>query len=268
MLQCYNIWVRFLKHCASVSFGKDSLAMLLLILEKEIPLDEVIFYDTGMEFGAIYSIRDSVSKMLNERNIKFTEISPPNTFIYDMLHREIHKKNGTIQHGFGWCGGACRWGTGIKTRALDKYTKNCHVYVGIAADEPERLARLGANKSSPIANAGMTEKDCLEFCHQNGFFWNEGRIELYTILNRVSCWCCRNKNIKELRNIYLYLPQYWDRLKELQLQIDMPMKHGYTVFDLEYRFEIEKEWIAKGQSIKSKSFYKELNACLARRTGG
>lgn len=46
------------KYIASVSFGKDSLAMLLLILEKNKPLDEVIFYDTGMEFQAIYNIRD------------------------------------------------------------------------------------------------------------------------------------------------------------------------------------------------------------------
>lgn len=39
-----------MKHIASVSFGKDSLAMLLLMLEKEYPLDEVIYYNTGVEF--------------------------------------------------------------------------------------------------------------------------------------------------------------------------------------------------------------------------
>ena len=42
------------KHIASVSFGKDSLAMLLLLVEEGWPLDEVVFYDTGMEFKAIY----------------------------------------------------------------------------------------------------------------------------------------------------------------------------------------------------------------------
>ena len=38
------------RYIASVSFGKDSLAMLLKILEFNMPLDEVVFYDTGMEF--------------------------------------------------------------------------------------------------------------------------------------------------------------------------------------------------------------------------
>lgn len=35
------------KFVASVSFGKDSLAMLLKIIEEGLPLDEVVFYDTG-----------------------------------------------------------------------------------------------------------------------------------------------------------------------------------------------------------------------------
>ena len=43
------------KYVASCSFGKDSSAMVLILLEKKYPLDEVIFYDTGMEFQAIYN---------------------------------------------------------------------------------------------------------------------------------------------------------------------------------------------------------------------
>lgn len=35
-----------MNYIASVSFGKDSLAMLLLLLEKKYPIQEVIFYDT------------------------------------------------------------------------------------------------------------------------------------------------------------------------------------------------------------------------------
>ena len=47
-----------MRRVASISFGKDSLAMLLLLLERNTPLDEVIFYNSGMEFQAIYDIRD------------------------------------------------------------------------------------------------------------------------------------------------------------------------------------------------------------------
>ncbi|HBG8604073.1 TPA: phosphoadenosine phosphosulfate reductase family protein, partial [Clostridioides difficile] len=47
-----------MKYVASFSGGKDSAAMLLLILEKKLPLDEIVFIDTGLEFEEIYDIID------------------------------------------------------------------------------------------------------------------------------------------------------------------------------------------------------------------
>ena len=58
-----------MRHIASVSFGKDSLAMLLKLIELNYPLDEVVFYDTGMEFACIYKIRDKVKTILEEKGI-------------------------------------------------------------------------------------------------------------------------------------------------------------------------------------------------------
>ena len=37
-------------HAVSLSGGKDSTAMLLMMLEKEMPIDCVLWADTGMEF--------------------------------------------------------------------------------------------------------------------------------------------------------------------------------------------------------------------------
>lgn len=50
-----------MKYIASCSFGKDSLAMVLMLIERGLPLDEVVFYDTGMEFQAIYDLRDAIT---------------------------------------------------------------------------------------------------------------------------------------------------------------------------------------------------------------
>lgn len=239
------------KYIASVSFGKDSLAMLLYILENKLPLDEVVFYDTGMEFQAIYCIRDKVKCMLKDMGIRYMELQPPRPFEYDMLIREKTKRDGTVVNGNGWCGGACRWGTFIKQKILNDYTAGSHVYIGIAADEPHRLANLDYYKSSPIADAGMTESDCLQYCRQRGYSWLEespsGYIDLYDILDRVSCWCCSNKNRKELKNMYIYLPNYWKRLRKLQSKIDKPMKKWSNkllgaygnVFNMEQVFEKE-----------------------------
>ncbi len=135
-----------MNYIASVSFGKDSLAMLLMLIEKQYKLDEVIFYDTGMEFKAIYDIRDTVKKMLNCKNIKYTELRPEIPFEEKMLNITVHKRNGKMQKGYGVCGGKCRWGTSDKYRIIGKYLKQQYgkdyrEYIGIASDEKERIEK-------------------------------------------------------------------------------------------------------------------------------
>ncbi len=58
----------------------------------------------------------------------------------------------------------------------------------------------------------MSEKDCLTYCYAKEYTWIQNDIILYDILDRVSCWCCSNKNIKELRNYKKYLPIYFKNL--------------------------------------------------------
>lgn len=232
-----------MKHIASVSFGKDSLAMLLLLIDKKYPLDEVMFYDTGKEFQAIYDTRDMVLPILRARGIKYVELYPEMSFDYKMFDKPVRKRGTNIihKHGYSWCGGTCRWGTTDKLKALERYAQGSVEYVGLAADEIERLAKeRRGNKSFPLAELGMTELDCLKYCYARGYYWMENGFRLYDILDRVSCWCCRNKNLRELMNIFLYLPQYWQRLKDIQCRLKDPMKGpGKSIFDLEKRFTKE-----------------------------
>lgn len=102
-----------MKYIASCSFGKDSLAMVLMLIERGLPLDEVVFYDTGMEFQVIYDLRDAMLPIFQQHGIKYTTLYPDNPFLYDMLERPV---KGRERRGYGWCGGLCRWGTTCKLR--------------------------------------------------------------------------------------------------------------------------------------------------------
>lgn len=232
-------------YIASVSWGKDSPAMLLNLIAEGKPLNEVLFYDTGMEFQAIYNIRDAIKPLLKEKGILYTELHPDNPFLYTMLHKPV---KGRARTGYGWCGGFCRWGTTAKLVALDRYAeaKSALVYIGFATDETKR--RLKKRKPYKLFPLETTEAECLAYCYANGFYWCEdggaGIVRLYDILDRVSCWCCCNKNLKELKNMYLFLPDYWQKLKYLQFCQERPMKGFYKgrpkgVFELEKRFENE-----------------------------
>lgn len=230
------------RYIASVSFGKDSLAMLLMLIERNEPVDEVVFYDTGMEFQAVYDTRDKMLPFLRERGIKYTELRPSNDMEYDMIERPVNERSGGKHNGYGWCGACgCRWGTTLKIEAIDRYCGQEINYIGIAHDERERLIKeRKPNKRFPLAEWGITEGEALLYCYQKGFYWVEEGKPLYALLDRVSCWCCGMKNLSELRNYYRYLPKYWSGLKRLQTQISRPLKgKGKSVFELEERFSKE-----------------------------
>jgi 3'-phosphoadenosine 5'-phosphosulfate sulfotransferase (PAPS reductase)/FAD synthetase len=210
---------------ANVSWGKDSSAMLLQLVERGYRVDEACFYDTGMEFAAIYAERDRMRPWLEAHGIKYVELHPDKPFLYNMLMRPVRKR-GTDQihaYGYGWCGGVCRWGTTEKTRALDRHAKEMGAtvqYIGIAADETERLAKPhDETKCHPLAEWGMAEADCLACCYEAGFGWEQEGVRLHDVLDRVSCWCCRNKNMKELRAIHENLPETWQKLCALEYHL-------------------------------------------------
>lgn len=223
---------------ASFSGGKDSTAMILKLLEYGKPLTTIIFFDTKMEYKAIYTNVEKMKKLAKEKNIKFVTLTPDSDFLTHMLTKPHYNRRGNLVYGYDWCGGKCRWMTSLKVSSINNYLSSIpeyKQYIGIAYDEPKRIKNEN-NKLYPLVNYKMTEKDCLEYCYENGFNWNEDGIELYDILDRVSCWCCKNKNLKELRNMYHYLPDYWGMLKGMQSRIDRPFYDCQTVFQLEKRF--------------------------------
>ena len=206
----------------------------------------MVFYDTGMEFRAIYDIRDKILPLLKERGIQYTELRPEYGFEWKMFEKPVNGKNG-FHYGYSWCGGRCRWGTSDKIATIEKYAKGAEEYIGIAADEVSRLEKeRNGRKVFPLDMWGMTEADCLAYCYKRGFAWEEdagaGTVRLYDVLDRVSCWCCANKNLKELRNMKRLLPAYWKRLEGLQARTDRPMKGiGKSVFELGERFDDEEK---------------------------
>ena len=233
-----------MKYILSLSGGKDSLALFLRVIEENYPLDYVVFYDTGMEFQAIYNNIARAEALCEENGIRFIRLEPTRPFEYDMLHKPISTRDGSEKTGRGWCGGLCRWGTAEKREAINRFYKSLGdeavvEYVGIAADERQRINRdrqRNSVKLYPLIEWDMTEADCLAYCYNKGWNWQENGVELYDVLDRVSCWCCSNKNKKELYNMYRQLPEYWNRLKELQSQIAQPFKNYGNIFELEQEF--------------------------------
>lgn len=106
-------------YTASFSGGKDSTAMVLRLIEEKWPLDFVVFFDTQLEFGAVYSVVEQVKAIVEKAGISFITLRNKDSVWMDMLARPTRTGN----FGYGWCGGNCRWITRFKQQELTKFQK-------------------------------------------------------------------------------------------------------------------------------------------------
>ena len=209
-------------HAISLSGGKDSTCLALLMIERGLPIDAVIWADTGMEFPEMY---DNIAKvdeyLFRERGLHITALRSPKSFEYMMFDEPKQKPSalenrarlGVPPYGNGWPGIKVRWCTGqLKTHLLQKEVnrlKGRHrlqQYVGIAADEAWRCKGL----HYPLVEWGITEAQALQICYDRGFDFGG----LYEIYHWASCWCCPFQRIGELRSLRRHHPELWARLEE------------------------------------------------------
>lgn len=243
-------------HAVSLSGGKDSTAMLLLMIERGMPIDTVISADTGMEFPEMYEHLARVDDYLfRERGLHITTLRHPKGFEWMMFEEPKQRKSsienraryGVPPYGNGWPGIRVRWCTGqLKTHLVNKEVNRLKAdkaalhYVGIAADEAKRCK----NDIYPLVMWGITEADALQICYDRGFDFGG----LYKIYNRASCWCCPFQRIGELRKLRRHHPELWAKLMELDKRAIAQFGAGplgqfrkdWTVAQLEARFAEEE----------------------------
>jgi 3'-phosphoadenosine 5'-phosphosulfate sulfotransferase (PAPS reductase)/FAD synthetase len=226
-----------MKHIISFSGGKDSTAMLLMMIEKGMPIDRIICVDTTKEFPAMYRHIQRVQEYIKPLEIKIVKID------FDYWFGEHIKTRGKHlgKKGYGWADFKNRWCTALKRDVIKKITnqyKDIIEYQGIALDEKNRIDKNGIrNIKYPLVNWRITEKMALEFCYSKGFDW-EG---LYEKFNRVSCWCCPLQRLGELRTLYNDFPELWQELKEMDKKSFRKFRAERTVDDLERKFEEENK---------------------------
>lgn len=260
-------------HLVSFSGGKDSTAMLLGMLERDMKIDCILFCDTGLEFPAMY---DHIAKVEKDIGRKITSVRAEHTYeelMFDVPVRRsadspVVRQYGAQLNGYGWPGPRQRWCTTRlkampRERFLRELRKQYEVieYVGIAADEQYRLERANnqnPNHRHPLVDWGWTERDCLRYCYVRGYDWDG----LYEHFKRVSCWCCPLQSLTELRELHQHFPGLWEQLKTWDKRTWRNFRADYSVENLEVRFLLEREWTAAGKSIRSRAFYTALRERL------
>lgn len=233
-------------HILSLSFGKDSLAMLIEVLKRKLPLDYVIFCD--IRFSKDISgehplmadwIPHAEKILLEEFGVKVEHLTYEKSFVeqfYTIKQRGNHI--GDI-YGYPYIVGA--WcNDRLKMQPIRKFINtfikqgyDIVEYIGIAKDEPKRLERY--NKiSTPthtyitLADLNITEQQALEICKEHNLLSPK-----YTNSFRGGCWFCPKQCNYDLYQLFRDYPSYFDML--INLEKDSPIAFKANKSLLEYK---------------------------------
>lgn len=192
------------KNIAFCSGGKDSVATLILAKENGHPLDAAVFAEvmfdketSGEHPLHIEFVRSRLKPFVeNELNIPFIILRSQKTYMDYFTHIIQRGKGKGKMAGFP-IPGLCAINRDCKLKPIRDFQKSNgqhleNEYIGIAADEPVRLARLAGCKTSLLHKYGYTENMARDLCKSYDLL-----SPIYDISARNGCWFCMNCSDRE-----------------------------------------------------------------------
>lgn len=226
-------------YIASCSFGKDSIATILLAMLHHEPLDRIVSVEvmfdnargiSGEDPEHIQWVKEFAIPRLKELTGIDTDLVRNEKTDYIT---EFYKVRGERSK---YCGkrqgfliqGKCLMNSACKMQPLRSYWRQFpnHIsYVGIAIDEPKRLERLSGNSVSLLAKYGYTERMAFDLCKQYDLLSPN-----YATSSRGGCWFCPNNRVKGFCNLRNRHPELWEELRKLS-QIEDIINHHFSYED-------------------------------------
>lgn len=214
------------RYVVSCSFGKDSMATVILALENSEPLDEVTYCEVMFDehiSGEVPEHREFIHTVaipfLKKAGIKVNVVKGQKTFVGQFQHEIGSGDNAGQIWSWPLCG-RCYVQRDLKVSPMGAW-KRTHwkgdeiiQYIGLAADEIDRLARMDSYKYQTIFLLDkyvISEARAMEICRTHGLL-----SPVYEFAPRNGCFFCPNAKMRELRHLYDHHPDLWARLMELQ----------------------------------------------------
>jgi hypothetical protein len=152
-------------HILSLGAGVNSTALLHVLLDDKMPLDEVVFADGGAERPETYAyIRDFIEPFLGSRSILFTVVRPKTQLIDRCL-----KGHAIPDKVYRWCT------RDMKIRPIEKHLKPKSPvvqYLGIAYDEIHRMKggpHDWLRTEWPLIDRKITREGCVRIIQEKGW---------------------------------------------------------------------------------------------------
>ena len=234
----------------NLSFGKDSMATLILAAEQGIPIDRVMYCEIkfNAEISGEHPLMAEWIPVAGKRMKELFGVTVDHVYSGISFEEQFYKVKQKGNHvgdryGFpfvarAWCNGVLKLGAIRKYQAQFGDDEVTH-FVGIAYDEPIRWARMEKKQTdkrkyrSLLVEQGLTEQDALEICKKHDLL-----SPMYSVdgIYRGGCWFCPKQCLSDLYSLWKNYPELYGKLLKMEPQSHNTFKSNCTLAELQARF--------------------------------
>lgn len=190
-------------HVLNLGAGVNSTALLLYLVENDMPLQEVVFADTGAEMIETYEYLPRIEKFCSDLNIQFSTVKSPLGSLQFLCERE-HIIPSRLSR---WCTYK------FKIRPIAEHLKprGMHIqYFGISSEESHRANPKGRNANAirkfPLVEKGIDRLGCIDIIKHQG----------WPIPVKSGCFFCPFQSLKGWHHLYLNDPKRYAEAEQLE----------------------------------------------------
>jgi len=239
-----------MKYIAKWSGGYDSSCMVVLICEKKLPLDYIVFCDTLAEFEEMYEYIEKFEAYIKRRFNKTITIVKPNSTFEDWAFTKVTsgEREGQIR-GLPLMTVPCYWKREAKVYPFERWLKDIgikkhNLYIGYTYTELQRANVVADNQIYPLIDYHMTEDDVRDFLKERSI-----DNPLYKHFNRTGCYFCPKQGVKDFYNVYKHHPEKWEQIirYEVEARNTKALNTSFCIHGS--AFELEKMFKKKEQQL-------------------
>lgn len=232
-----------MKYIATLSGGKDSTAMVDMLLRNQKPLDYIVFKDTLHEFELMYRYVERLSEYFKARYGKEVIVLKPEISFEDSVFGKISRG-----HLEGYIRGLptpqfmpCTWRRESKTRPFERFIKEqgiteYKIYIGYTTSEIHRKMAGDEFLYPLIDDFFMSETDCVAYLKDR-----EMENPLYRYFTRTGCSFCPAQSDRSFFQVWKHFPKDWEYMKQIEVRL----------------FQLEKQ----GEKIQNKYWFSKKRTC-------
>lgn len=204
-----------------LSGGRDSTAMTLMILEKGLPLDYIVFCDTGLEHDLMYEYIDKLDAFFQRKyNMKIVRLKPARPFNTYIKEPKTRGDNQGKTRGTPSVIDMCFWRVEAKREPVIRWMKKLGLkevmqYNGFVYGEHDRVKAMPDYVKAPLYDWKLNEIDVQRFLEEN-----EMENPLYKHFSRTGCACCPKNKIDDKFVLFDKFPKVWEYMKNTERELN------------------------------------------------